>query len=112
MDTLDTDSASAYDYYLRLTTSSRLDDRARQPTTSEFRVNYKLRLDGPYDRRYGECFGYAPTVTIAVRKRHYPRDRLVLRVPRLRVLPRLRLFSVRCLHVFTFHVPSLYQPSI
>ena len=48
-------------------------------------------------------------VTIAVRERHYPRDRLVLRVSQLRVLPRLRLLSVRCLHVFTVHVPSLHQ---
>ena len=49
-DTHDTDSTSAYDWYLRLTTITRLDDRARLPTTSDYRVNYGLRLDGPYDR--------------------------------------------------------------
>ena len=52
------------------------------------------------------------TVTIAACERDYPRDRLVLRVSRVRVLARLRLLSVRCLHVFTFHVPSLYQTSL
>ena len=36
-----------------------LEDRARQPPSSELRLNHNLRLFGPYDRRYGECFGYA-----------------------------------------------------
>ena len=53
-----------------------------------------------------------PTVAIAVRESHYPRDRLVLRVSQLRVLARLHLLSVRCIHVFTVHVPSLYQTSV
>ena len=53
-----------------------------------------------------------PTFTIAVRERHYPRDRLVLRVSRLRLLARLRRLSVRCLHLFTFLVPLLYQTSL
>ena len=53
-----------------------------------------------------------PTVTIAVRESHYPRDCLVFPVSRLRVFARLRLLSVRCLHLFTVHVPSLYQMSL
>ena len=51
-------------------------------------------------------------VTIAVRERHYPRDHIVLRVPRLRVLARLRLLSVRSLLVITIHVFSLFQTSL
>ena len=49
-----------------------------------------------------------PTVITAVRKRHYPTERLVLRVSRLRVSARFRLLFVSCLHVITFHVPLLY----
>ena len=52
------------------------------------------------------------TVTIAVRQRHNIRYRRVLRLIRLRVSSRLRLLSVRCLHVFTVHVHSLYQTSV
>ena len=33
--------------------------RARQPTSSEMRLNDDLLLFGPNDRRYGERFGYA-----------------------------------------------------
>ena len=50
-----------------------------------------------------------PTVTVAVRERTYPRDYLVLLVFRLCVYARLRLLSVRCIHLFTVHVTSLYQ---
>ena len=42
----------------------------------------------------------------------YPRDCLVLRVSRLRVLARLRLLSVRRIHVLTVGFPSLYQTSL
>ena len=49
-DTHDTNSTSAYDSYLRLTTITRLDDTARLPTTSDYRVHLELRLNGPYDR--------------------------------------------------------------
>ena len=50
-----------------------------------------------------------PTDTIALRERHYPRYRLAFRVSLLRLLSRLRLLPVRCLRVFTVHIPSLYQ---
>ena len=45
--------------------SKRLENRARLPTNSDFRVNYELRLDGLYDRQYGQCFGYAAYVLLS-----------------------------------------------
>ena len=66
---------------------TRLHDRARLPTTSDYRLNLRATLWQTLRPSTERVSDTLRTVTIAVRERHYPRDCLVLRVSRLRVLP-------------------------
>ena len=59
MDTHDMDRTRTDDYYLKLTTSTRFQDRAILPTTSDLRLNDGVRIHRFYYRTYGQCFGYA-----------------------------------------------------
>ena len=111
-DIRDTERTGAHEYYLILTTITRLHDKARQPTSCGLRLNGDQRLFVLYDRRNEKCFLYAAYGLLSPYV-----SAIILETASSFVCPdyeepsRLHLLSVRFLHLFTFHVNSFYQTS-